>query len=108
VKKLKKYLIHLNESWEITHHELYEIETSILSKSNPTIPDEFLDYLVEDLFQASNTSKGLTLDIGWYPESDSNGEYFLKLIKDSDWTNPMVVLHGRNIEKIIEKIDGHI
>lgn len=57
------------ENWEFFTQDLMQIEKLKVRKGQSYIPDR------------DNT---LLFDLGWYPDSDINGEYFLQLV-DGYW-----------------------
>ncbi|MDQ2088142.1 hypothetical protein RBH29_17085 [Herbivorax sp. ANBcel31] len=56
---------------------------------NHEIPlSEQIYSLKEDLFQVNYNNK-YVIDIGWYPEFKTIGEFNIVIIKDFDWENPI-------------------
>ncbi len=43
----------------------------------------------QDVFQMKFNNKYL-IDIGWYPDFDPKGSFVLKVVKDFDWSNPIL------------------
>lgn len=71
---------------------------------------------LEDLLQVENDSKGLLLDVGWYPHADPTGSFRLhvvRLLPESqrertspyDWANPIVDEQTRSIDDLLTEID---
>ena len=45
------------------------------------------------------------LDLGWVPEADPSGCYYLRLIKNQDWDNPLLRYKSRSKDDIVSKIN---
>ena len=72
-----------------------------LDLSKPIIDQK--NFLKEDLLQISFLDNYL-LDLGWYPEGNTNGKFVLHIIKDFDWEKPILkkeINYGINIYKEI-------
>ncbi len=53
--------------WIVRYHDLREIDPS---------PEAFAgSWLREDLLQLINGESGVLVDVGWYPEGNSDGEF---------------------------------
>ena len=65
-----------------------------------------IDDLNEDLFQA--TKNNYIIDIGWYPEMNSEGKLIMNMIKDFNWSQPEksydVICYNELVERIEETI----
>jgi len=48
--------------------------------------------------------KNEILDIGWYPSFNKNGNFFISVIKDFDWENPVFKKEVREIEELLRCI----
>jgi hypothetical protein len=73
-------------------------------KLNENIPlTQCLDDLKEDMLQVEYPG-GYILDIGWRPSFNSNGQFYVVLIKDYDWEH--TIYHGtaKNIDNLKKRI----
>jgi hypothetical protein len=50
---------------------------------------EQVDLLKEDLLQVTYDNNYL-IDVGWYPEFDPQGMFGVSVIKDNDWSDPVI------------------
>ena len=50
---------------------------------------EQVDLLKEDLLQVTYDNNYL-IDVGWYPEFDPQGMFDVSVIKDNDWSDPVI------------------
>ena len=57
---------------------------------------EIIDLLKEDLIQVSYINNYI-LDLGWYPEFDTNGLFRLVIIDNHDWGNPIIKKECRDL-----------
>ena len=49
---------------------------------------EQVDYLKEDMLQIE-FPKNLLLDVSWRPSFEEDGAFYVYMIKDEDWENPV-------------------
>ncbi len=115
---LEKASIPVSPEWKITHHRLFNVSpdeaenVKVIGKGVTIWNVCFL----EDLLQVANDSKGLLLDVGWYPHADPKGSYRLlviRLLHDGqkgqrslyDWANPMVDEQTRSLNDLLRIID---
>ncbi|MDR7941970.1 hypothetical protein RIU82_18730 [Enterobacter soli] len=66
-----------------------------LKKGVPLVEQQ--DSLQEDMLQVEFPN-GYILDIGWRPSFDINGKFYIYLIKDFDWEDPVYSGSAINIE----------
>lgn len=96
VKDIRNMLI--SNGWTITYDE-FHLDCSIPFS-------EQIDDLNEDLFQA--TKNNYIIDIGWYPEMNSEGKLIMNMIKDFNWSQPEksydVICYNELVERIEETI----
>lgn len=68
-------------------------------------PHEQVDYLKEDMLQIQ-FHKNLILDVGWRPSFEEDGAFYVSLIKDFDWENPIAqeqVTDVTSLKKILSE-----
>ncbi|MBX9830707.1 hypothetical protein K2X40_02035 [Candidatus Babeliales bacterium] len=71
---------------------------------NPDIAFEEQQYsLDEDLFQVSYGEE-YTIDIGWSPSSDPEGNFVVRIIKNYDWDTPLYQKQTNNFEVLDESV----
>lgn len=63
---------------------------------------EQVEELSEDLIQIEYEN-GYLIDLGWYPEYNTQGEFIVQVIKNYDWENPVYMEQSRD-EKQLEKV----
>ena len=61
--------------------------------------------LHEDLLQLTHKRSGLTIDLGWYPSYEPEGNYLLLLVKDLDWGRPLKTVETRSKADVIAYIE---
>ena len=98
--------------WFVSLHKLYYLSPNDANQvegiqTDVTVWDTIF---VQDLFEAVNDDKLLLLDVGWYPDSDVNGQFRLELVsksnldEDYDWMNPVMKLETRSIDLLVSTI----
>lgn len=56
------------------------------------------DSLYEDMFQATNNTTNITLDIGWYGDTQTlEGNFIVHLIKDNNWDVPILKIFTKDL-----------
>jgi hypothetical protein len=60
------------------------------------------DALGEDIVQYRSPGRRFTVDIGWYPELDPDGEFYCRTIIDSAWDDPDEEIKTRDLRAVRE------
>jgi len=101
----------LGNQWEVKHHQLYNIDPdqADLIEGFTTDTTIWHTHFVEDLVLAVNHERGVALDIGWYPDSRSDGNYHLQLLRLTepeaiDWDPPLRSFKTRSLDELIAEI----
>lgn len=58
-----------------------------------------LDDLKEDLAQITYGDR--VLDIGWYPEFSAEGEFVVRVVRGTDWDNPLFQESRHTVEDLL-------
>jgi hypothetical protein len=114
-------MTHINDSvkapvrsgngWRILHHELYQIAPDQVDKIEglPGNPSVWETHFGQDLFLAENKSAELMLDVGWSPDGDPNGVFYLQLLRtregETDWEHPLEVFKTRDLSELLKQLD---
>ncbi|WP_129349776.1 hypothetical protein [Sorangium cellulosum] len=86
--------------WCVSTNGLREIDPSSLTIDHP-----HWEFFEEDLLVLVHAHREAVLDLGWYPEMRSEGQFRAELIIAEDWTNPTVTLSTRNLDEIVAWIE---
>ena len=66
-------------------------------------PEEALevqvDYLKEDLFQVNYLGKYI-IDLGWYPEFNTDGSFCICVVQDYNWTELIFKKHCKDLKEL--------
>lgn len=62
-------------------------------------------YIVKNSDSRASEPPDCVIDLGWYPEMNSHGEYVLLVVKNSDWSNPEETFNSRNKDEVAKKIE---
>lgn len=66
--------------------------------------ENYIDELKEDMFQVE-FPKGYILDVGWRPSFEIKGKFYIVLIKDFNWGNPVYSTTAKNMIELKNKIN---
>ncbi|EFU2869856.1 Uncharacterised protein [Salmonella enterica subsp. enterica serovar Sanjuan] len=69
--------------------------------------DKQQDFLKEDMLQVEFPC-GYILDVGWRPSFDINGRFYIYLIKDFDWEEPVYSGNAGDIDSLLFEINQAI
>ncbi len=90
--------LRLPTGWEITFNNFTEYDINKHSEDD-------LSELNEDLLQLYNKNANLTVDLGWYPSHNKNGQYILLMIKNYDWDCPLEKVMSKSKDEIVNCIE---
>lgn len=65
------------------------------------------DCLLEDLLQVTY-DQGYLLDVGWYPELESEGEFVVQIVKEKKWEEPIYKSNSKNKEDLVQDLNNAI
>lgn len=84
-----------------------EIVFNELSLEKDISLDKQQDSLKEDMLQVEFPG-GYILDVGWRPSFDINGRFYIYLIKDFDWEDPIYSGNAGDIDSLVFEINQAI
>ncbi|MCR8979551.1 hypothetical protein [Brevibacillus laterosporus] len=87
-------------AWKVDYNTFIELDPKILDEA-----DSKWMHFTEDLLQISHSRYPILVDVGWYPEGNSHGEYGLEVIKDHDWSNPLESFSTNDKDEMVAKIE---
>lgn len=58
------------------------------------------DNLKEDLLQIA-FSEALIIDLGWRPELDCTGQFYVSIIKNNDWNSPLFIKSASDTQLLL-------
>lgn len=94
----------VDEKWDIQYNKLTHLNPEDKSLTNEELEYYCLGLLTENLLQIKSNSH--LIDLGWYPDSEVKGEFYLRLLhsnklKEIDWDNPVFELKTRALDKVL-------
>ena len=111
MRKLSFEFVDLNigESWKLTYNKLSSLDPEDNDLSEKELEHYFLGLFTEDLVQIENSNRGLAIDVGWYPDSELNGNFVLLLLnlfgdEGADWEAPLLRFETRSLSTLIKEI----
>lgn len=98
--------------WKIVFNKFYDIDPCSINDKNNEI---WYFYFVQDIlyierkqeikFNHKKYVHTLGIDLGWYPDGDSEGTFSLMLIVDNEWNNPLKKFESKNKFEIVDKLE---
>lgn len=98
-------------NWKIMWNKLEDIEPDNVAPDDKAWLFTFVEdmtYLVTEHTYRQNhqtIKHTFAIDLGWYPEGDINGNYYLIAVLDDDWQNPICELKTRSTQEVIDTIE---
>ena len=75
-----------------------------LDDVNPDLPlEQQIDLLKEDLVQITFRN-GTLVDAGWYPSFSPNGRFRILVIRNGDWTVPLLEAEARDLTDLLSAL----
>ncbi|MFF2016566.1 hypothetical protein [Paenibacillus sp. NPDC058177] len=99
--QIKLHPLRIPSSWEVSYNSLVELDPKDLESNEK---EKWFNYS-EDLLQLKHVKYNILLDVGWYPEADPSGSFGLELVKNTDWSNPLLSFSTANKYELIEQIE---
>lgn len=102
MKKLQS--LRIPAGWEVVLNKFLEIDIENCSMNN----EDWIDF-TEDIAYLRRRSRkyNIGIDLGWYPDTDPQGAFHVKVILDENWQNPVmeyVTRERKEVVKIIEDL----
>ena len=63
--------------------------------------------LQEDLVQVTYAQNYL-LDVGWYPEYESEGEFVVQIIKNQNWSEPVYKKSSKKEDELMKNLNDAV
>lgn len=98
----KLQALRIPAGWEVVLNKFQEIDIEDCSM------DDWIDF-TEDIAYLRRKSRKYTIgiDLGWYPDTDPQGAFHVKVILDDNWVKPVmeyVTRERKEVVKIIEDL----
>ena len=93
--------------WELVWNKLDVLEPNNLSEDDPA----WQFTLVEDILymrqkrEINKQVQIISIDLGWYPDGDPQGEYRLVAFLNDDIMNPILEFTSRSTQEIVETLE---
>ena len=89
------------QGWTVSYNKLIDIDPDQLEEDS----DDWFNF-TSSLLQLEHKESRLTLDVGWYIDIDPSGTFYMLLIKNLDWENPLEDMETRRPEKLVDHIEA--
>lgn len=70
--------------------------------------NEDILYMYSEISREQNKKtevQKLTIDLGWYPDGEPEGNFVLQAILNDDWIDPLMKLSSRNKDEIVKTLE---
>ncbi|RQO37545.1 hypothetical protein DBR39_11660 [Chryseobacterium sp. KBW03] len=108
-KDFERIKLTVNYDWKIIYNKLTIFDPDIHELTEEEFDFYTLGLFTQNMAQIESKSKSLLIDIGWYPDSEIDGEFLLQILPitdgECDWFNPVVEFRTRSLKKLILKIE---
>lgn len=105
LKNLQLAPLRIPTGWKIINNNFYDISPDMEYFIDGIPNGDSWELFTQDLLQLQHDHYNLVLDLGWYPEADSKGNYKIVLLKKYDWENPIRTIESINKDKTIKAIN---
>lgn len=101
----------LAAGWKIIWNKLEDIEPDHVEPDDHRWGFTFVQdmtYMVTEYTYKENKQTikhTLAIDLGWYPDGDVKGHYYLAAILDDDWNNPVLAVETRSTQEIADTME---
>ena len=100
MSRLRHYPLRIHPGWTVWTDFFMDCDPKRVSPDDKRI---WLDVFTQDMFYISYDEK-YGLDLGWFPESEPNGEFILDLVTYKDFES-LLTIKTRNLHEIADAID---
>ena len=97
--------------WTMELNKLEDIDPETLAPEDETwlfAFNEDILYLESKITRERNKQteeQKLTVDLGWYPDGDPNGNFVLQAILNDDWLDPLMKFSSRSKDEVVKTLE---
>ncbi|WP_396335470.1 hypothetical protein [Bacillus sp. IG6] len=93
--------LRIPQGWTVSYNKLIDIDPDQLEEDS----DDWFNF-TSSLLQLEHKESRLILDVGWYEDIEPSGTFYVLLIKNLDWENPLEDMDTRRPEKLVSQIEA--
>ncbi|MCF7617769.1 hypothetical protein OZL92_02965 [Bacillus sonorensis] len=93
--------LRIPEGWKVAYNKLINIDPDQLEEDS----DEWFHF-TSSLLLLEHKENQLLLDVGWYVDIEPSGTFYILLIKNQDWENPLEDVEMRRPEELVSQIEA--
>ena len=99
---LKLQPLRIPAGWEVVLNKFLEIDVEDCPIGN----ENWMDF-TEDIayLRRKNKKYNVGIDLGWYPDTDPNGAFHVKVIIDENWEKPIMDYVTRDRKEAVKVIE---
>lgn len=108
---IKLQPLRIPPGWNFMFNKFQDLEPETVLEQD----DIWSFYFVQDIMYLYSERKRkvnkqfeeqtIGIDLGWYPDSDPNGNFFLLAVLNGNWETPLLEFSSRNKCEIVEKLE---
>lgn len=105
--KIFRQPIQVASGWGVRNNKFCDVDPERIDEIEGYTFDEKWLYLENELLVCEYEKNGTkwTLDMGWFPEYEPNGQFVLGLLKNLDWDNQEFPCETRSIAEIVQSVN---
>ena len=97
--------IRVPAGWKIHSYRLQDVQPSEVLKIEGYPNTKGWLIFDSELLFFEYEKRNLILDMGWFPQSDPNGEFILRIIKNEKWSEREIICETRDLNEITSVIE---
>jgi len=95
--------IRIPGGWKVEFNRFTEYDLMVHDKDDACL--QLTEYLLRLSFFHDKSSTAITIDLGWYPDGDTNGNYNLIMVRDYNWVRPLEEFITKSKSDIVYRIE---
>lgn len=101
-RDIQLHHIDLKSGWEIKYHQFYQVDPEVELNIANCPGGDYWELFKATLLVLENGD--VALDLGWAPEADAGGSFWLRRLKRYDYTNPLDEFSSRDPLVMLNKV----
>ena len=83
--------------WRVEYNKFFQVDPEVIFGRG--------DELTSTLFVAKNTAHNLSIDVGWYPDSDPDGRYIVTLYQGGNFYDTIGEFESRSRLEVVAAVE---
>lgn len=105
--KISYQSLQVASGWGVRNNKFLDVDPERMDEIEGYTFDQKWLYLENELLVCEYEKNGTkwTLDMGWFPEYEPDGQFVLGLLKNLEWDNQVFPCETRSIAKIVQSVN---